>query len=119
MLFSLTRSLKCRQVGQVLLNISVNGTAGTPVASGPDAAFVQSVVDNGTGDYTITLKDSAKLNLHVASLVCATADSTLIPFAVTTNSVQVRAKSVAASPAAKDVDFSIQIVFMEQLSYYF
>ena len=119
MLYSLLRSLKCRQVGQIELNISVNGTAGTPVASGPDAAFVQSITDNGTGDYTITLKESAKMTLHVSSIVCATADSTIIPFAVTVNTIQVKAKSVAAAPAAKDVDFSIQIKYMDQLSYYF
>ena len=119
MLYSLLRSPKCRQVGQIELNISVNGTATTPVASGPDAAFVASITDNGTGDYTITLKEAAKLNLHVASIVVATADSTIIPFAVTTSTVQVKAKSVASSPAAKDVDFNIQIIYMDQLSYYF
>lgn len=119
MLFSLLRSPKCRQVGQIELNISINGTATTPVASGPDAAFIESVADNGTGDYTITLKESAKMNLHVSALVLATADSTIIPFAVSKNTIQVKAKSVASSPAAKDVDFSIQIKYADQLSYYF
>lgn len=119
MLHSLLRSPKCRQVGQIELNISISGTAATPVASGPDAQFVQSVVDNGTGDYTITLKESARINLHVSSLVLATEDSTAIVFAVSKNTVQIRAKSVAASPAAKDVDFSVQIKYADQLSYYF
>jgi two-component sensor histidine kinase len=119
MINSLKRAQQCRQVGQVEINISVNGTATTPVASGPDAAFVQSITDNGTGDYTITLKESAKIALHVSSLVLATADSSIIVHAVSTSTVQVRAKSVAGSPAAKDVDFSIQIKFMDQLSYYF
>jgi hypothetical protein len=117
MLYSLLRSPKCRQVGQIEINISVNGTAATPVASGPDAAFVESVVDNGTGDYTITLKEPAKMNLHVSALVLATADSTIIPFAVTKSTIQVKAKSVAASPAAKDVDFNVKIIFFDQLSY--
>jgi hypothetical protein len=119
MLYSLIRPLKCRQIGQIALNISVNGTAGTPVASGPDASIIDSIVDNGTGDYTINLKEPSKMNLHVASIVCATADSTIIPFAVGLQSIQVKARSVAASPAAKDVDFSIQILFMDQLSNYF
>lgn len=119
MLYSLIRPLKCRQIGQIALNISVNGTAGTPVASGPDASIINSIVDNGTGDYTINLKEPSKMNLHVASIVCATADSTIIPFAVGLQSIQVKARSVAASPAAKDVDFSIQILFMDQLSNYF
>lgn len=119
MLYSLLRPAKVRQIGQVELNISVNGTAGTPVASGPDAAFVSSITDNGTGDYTITLKEPAKMNLHVAALVLATADSTAIVFAVSTSTIQVKAKSVGTTPAAKDVDFSIQIKFADQLSNYF
>ena len=45
MINSLKRNLQCRQVGQVQINLSVNGTATTPVASGPDAAFVSSVQD--------------------------------------------------------------------------
>ena len=118
MLYSLLRPSKCRQIGQISLNISVDGTAGTPVASGPDASIVESIVDNGTGDYTINLKEPSKMNLHVASIVCATADS-IIPFAVGLQSIQVKARSVAAVPAAKDVDFSIQILFMDQLSNYF
>lgn len=119
MLHSLLRSPKVRQVGQVELNISVDGTATTPVASGPDAFFVTSITDNGTGDYTITLKEAAQKSLHVSSIVCSTADSTGIVFAVTSSTVQVKFKSVAGSPAAKDVDFSIQIKFADQLSYYF
>lgn len=119
MINSLKRPQQCRQVGQVVLNISVNGTAGTPVASGPDAFFVQSVTDLGTGNYTITLKEASRINLYVGAIVLATADSTIIPTAVTTSAVTVQARSVAASPAAKDVDFSIQIVFADQLSYYF
>jgi hypothetical protein len=119
MLYSLLRGLKVRQVGQISLNISVNGTATTPVASGPDAAFVQSVADNGTGDYTITLKESAKMDLHVSSLALATADSSIIVFAVSKNTIQVKAKSVAGSPAAKDVDFNIKIEYFDQLSYFF
>lgn len=119
MINSLKRSQQCRQVGQVALNISVNGTATTPVASGPDAYFVESVADLGTGNYRITLKEASKINLHVAAIVCATADSTIIPTVVSTSAVTVQARSVAASPAAKDVDFSLQILFADQLSYYF
>jgi hypothetical protein len=119
MINSLKRSVQCRQVGQVKLNISINGTATTPVASGPDAFFVESVTDLGTGNYRIKLKEAAKINLHVAALVLATSDSTIIPTVVSTQEVTVQARSVAGSPAAKDVDFSIEILFADQLSYYF
>lgn len=119
MIRSLKRALNCRQVGQVQLNISVDGTATTPSASGPDSKFVESITDNGTGDYTITLKEAAHATLHVSSIVLSTSDATAYVFAVTSSTVRIRARSVAGSPAAKDVDFSIQIQFADQLSYYF
>lgn len=120
MLHSLLRSPKCRQIGQIALHISVNGTAGTPVASGPDAAFVQSIVDNGTGDYTITLKESAKSNLVVSSIALATADATVSVYAVTTSTVRIIARSVTgAAPIDKDVDFTVTIQYFDQLSYFF
>lgn len=119
MLHSLIRGLKCRQVGQIQLNISVDGTVTTPVASGPDAAFVQSVEDLGTGNYKITLKESAKSALHISGVACLTADATVQIVATDTSSVTVLAKSVASTPAAKDVKLNIQIQFFDQLSYFF
>lgn len=101
------------------MNLSVNGTAGTPVASGPDAAFVSSVTDLGTGNYKITFKEAGKIAPFCSGLVLLTADSTIIVTASTVNSITVQAKSVAASPAAKDVDFNIQLQWADQLSYYF
>ena len=38
------------------LQIIVDGTAGTPSASGHDRLQISSVVDNGVGDYTVILK---------------------------------------------------------------
>jgi len=119
MLFSLLRGLKCRQVGQIQINLSINGTATTPVASGPDASFVASVEDLGTGNFKINFKEPAKLAPFVTGLVSLTADATIQVTAVTVNSVTVLAKSVAASPAAKDVDFNIQLQWADQLAYYF
>ena len=121
MLFSLLRSPKCRQVGQIELNISIDGTATTPAASGPDAAFIQSVVKNSTGNYTITLKEPAKQNLHISSIVSMTADASSIALATLTPklSFSIVSKSVAGSPVAKDIDFSVQVIFFDQLSYFF
>jgi hypothetical protein len=119
MINSLKRALQCRQVGQVQLNLSVNGTAATPVASGPDAAFVLSVSDLGTGNYTITFKESAKIAPFCSGLVSLTADATIQVTASTVSSITVQAKSVASSPAAKDVDFNIQLQWADQLSYFF
>lgn len=119
MLNSLKRNKQVRQIGQVELNISVDGTALTPSASGPDSAFVDSVTDHGSGDYTITLKEPSKMNLHVSSIVASTADVTAKVHAVDKDSVRVQFKSVGAAPAATNADFSIQILFMDQLAQYF
>jgi hypothetical protein len=119
MINSLKRNLQCRQVGQVQLNLAVNGTATTPVASGPDAAFVSSVQDLGTGNYKINFKEPAKIAPFCSGLVLLTADSSIIVTASTVSSITVQAKSIAASPAAKDVDFNIQLQWADQLSYYF
>lgn len=118
MINSLKRSQQCRQVGQVVLNVSVNGTAGTPVASGPDAFFVQSVTDGGNGLYTITLKEASKINLFVGSLVSLTDQAIGRVTAVTTSSVTIQFDDPATGNA-KDADFNIQMIFADQLSYYF
>jgi hypothetical protein len=119
MLFSLLRGLKCRQVGQIQLNIALDGTVATPVAAGPDASFVSSVQDLGTGNYKINFKEPAKMNLHVSGISCFTVDSTIQITAIDKQSVTVLAKSVAATPAAKDVSFTIQLQFADQLAYFF
>ena len=119
MLHSLLRSLKCRQVGQTQMNISVDGTAGTPSASGPDAAFIESITDNGVGSWTINFKEAAKIAPFVTGIVSLTADTTFIVAAVTVSSITVTARSVVAAPAAIDADFNIQWQYSDQLSYYF
>ena len=117
MLYSLKRSLQCRQVGAILMNCSVDGTAGTPVASGLDEKFIESVVDNGAGDYTITVKEAAKQNLIPAGIVSLTDGAILSVSAVTPSSISVIA--VDDTGASVDADFIISWIFMEQLSYNF
>lgn len=118
MLYSILRTLKCRQIGQVQVNISVSGAAATPVASGPDASFISSITDNGVGSWTINLKEAGKIVPHVSAIVGLTADTTFIVSAVTTSSITITAKSVAAAPAAKDANFNLQFQVSDQLSYY-
>lgn len=118
MLYSLIRSLKCRQVGQVQMQISVDGTAGTPVASGPDAAFISSITDNGTGSYTIILKEAAKIAPFVSGVVCLGGDhKTPSILATTTNSITIAFEDRLG--AAADCDFNIQWQYSSQLNYYF
>lgn len=117
MIRSIRRGLKSRQPGMVEITFQISGTAGTPAASGQDAAFVESVVDNGTGDYTITLKEKALQNLVVKGLVGITSKKVLNISAVTQQAVSVTAFSDAG--AAVDADFTITLNFASQVPYYF
>lgn len=117
MLNSLLRSPKCRQIGQIELNISVDGVAATPVASGPDSAIVQSITDGGTGIYTIVFKESAKRNLHVAAITAITDRTMFHVAAISTNSVTIHSRNDAG--AATDAQFNLQIIWFDQLSYFF
>ena len=117
MILSLLRSLKVRQIGQIQMHVSINGTAGSPAASGPDAAFVSSVAKLGTGQYKITLKDKAKSNLLASSIVSLTASRIGKLHAVDTESVTIYTFNDAG--VAADADILIQIQFFDQLSYFF
>jgi hypothetical protein len=117
MLNSLLRSPKCRQIGQIELNLSIDGVATTPVASGPDVAIVQSITDGGVGIYTIVFKEPAKMNLHVAAITSLTTRALFHVAAVSKNSVTIHATNDANS--AIDAQFNVQIIFFDQLSYYF
>lgn len=100
------------------MNISVNGTAGTPVASGPDAAFIASITDGGAGLYTINFKEAAKIAPFVSGLVSLTDLANGRVVASTVSSITVQFDS-SATGNALDADFNIQWQFMDQLSYYF
>lgn len=118
MINSIKRSLQCRQVGQVQMNISVNGTAVTPAASGPDAFFISSITDGGSGLYTINLKESAKIAPFVSGLVSLTDQAIGRVTATTVSSITVQFDDPATGNP-KDADFNIQFQFSDQLNYYF
>ena len=101
MINSLLRSLKCRQIGQTQMQISVNGTAGTPVASGPDAAFISSITDNGVGSYTITFKEAAKIAPFVTGIVPITSGAMMAVSASTVSSITIAAASNVGTKASK------------------
>lgn len=117
MLHSLLRSPKCRQIGQIELNLSIDGVAATPVASGPDSNIVESITDGGTGIYTIIFKEHAKMNLHVSSIVAITDRAVFHVAAVSKNSVTIHAKN--DSNVAIDAQFNLQVIWFDQLSYFF
>lgn len=109
---SVARSIKSRQIGSTLITITVNGTAVTPVAGGPDARFISSITDNGTGDYTITLAagQAAQADLVPVGIVHSTADRSARVSAVTKNTIRVVCRSIIAAPAAADSDFTITFI---------
>lgn len=96
--------LKVRQ-----LAFSVDGSAGTPAASGLDGFQVSSVVDNGTGDYTIILANPFGLAPQVLGIV---ATSTGV------HSIEVTAKDIDRvtvnffdeTNTAIDADFDIALL---------
>ena len=95
--------LKVRQ-----LAFSVSGTATTPVASGLDAFQVSSVVDNGTGDYTLILANSFGLDPQVLGIVPTSAG--VYRFEVTAKDIdRVTVEFFNAAGAAVDADFDIAL----------
>lgn len=117
MLFSAKRSMKSRQPGIAEILVNISGAAATPVASGQDAMFVSSVVDNGVGSWTINFKDASLQLLSPKGLVSLTADSILAVTAVTASSVTVTC--VNGAGAAKDANFAIALNFCSSVPYYF
>lgn len=117
MQYSAKRSMKSRQPGTVEVCFNVSGTAVTPAASGQDAMFVDSVVDNGVGDWTLTLKDKSLLDLVIKSLVPFTPGAILSIDAVDEQSVTVVCEDAAG--AAMNADFGIALNFASQVPYYF
>lgn len=117
MIRSIRRGLKSRQPGMVEVTFNISGTAGTPAASGQDAAFVDTVVDNGTGSYTITLKEKALQDLVVKGLVSFTARAILRVSAIDGQTITVI--SLRDDNTALDADFSLTLNFASQVPYYF
>lgn len=104
---SIKRAQKSRQIGMVLSMHLISGTAGTPADSGDDEYFVDSIVDNGTGSYTINFKEAARRDLHVIGLVPVTAERIMSVSAIDESSVTVRAEDAAGAQA--DADFYITV----------
>jgi hypothetical protein len=104
---SIKRTLKSRQIGMVMTMHLISGTAGTPADSGDDQYFVSSVVDNGTGSYTINFKEPARRDLHVIGLVSLTSRAVLKVSAIDESSVSVVA--LKDDGTAMDADFYITV----------
>lgn len=103
------RNIQCRQIYLHSIYFAVNGTAGTPVASGLDAGFVESVVDNSAGNYTINFKDKAQRNIVPGSIVPSTASRVYEIVSVTETSIRIQFRNL--SGVATDSDFNMEVLW--------
>ena len=107
----MSRSLYTSQVKLRRIHVKVDGESAAPVADGVDKYLVDSVVDNGTGDYTINLTGKAKArnanDLDVISIVPIGVIAIPQVYAVTDESVSV--KFFDEDGVAVDADFGIEI----------
>lgn len=107
---SLQTAKLCRQIQSVELNIKVDGTAGTPSASGMDAAIVESVTDVGTGNYIVKIKDKSHQNLVVNGVVPMTAG--VIPQIVSESQDEIELQFVDSAGAPIDSDFGLSFLWL-------
>jgi hypothetical protein len=101
------RSVKSTQRKVRMLELIVDGT-GTAALSGP-ASNQATLVDNGTGDYTISFNENFS-QLPVCIPVCLTADCCVDTMVPAVGSVQVTLVDNTDGTTAKDGDFHILIV---------
>lgn len=99
-----TKQIKMREI-----NVSIDGTAGTPSASGPDQFGISQVIDLGAGNYTIILRDPSAngKSVSVGGHSMLTASTAMSISAVAFDRVTVQCTDLAGG--ALDADFSICI----------
>ena len=104
------QSISSPQRKMLSLNLILTGT-GTAALSGPDARNC-SLVDNNTGDYTLTF-DVPFAATPVVQLTSATADSIALIGTLTASSVQIRGFDATDGTTAKDIVVHVSIIGSE------
>jgi hypothetical protein len=100
------RELKGTQRLPRVLALRVDGTGTASILEG---RFDATLTDNGTGDYTLTFaKPFARVPVVVACPLAV--DIAVSVGTITKLAVQIKAKTIAGSPAAADVDFHVIVV---------
>ena len=100
------RPVECSQRKMRMLFLKLDGT-GTAALSGP-SSLEATLVDNGTGDYTITF-DKAFTQVPVCVPVCLTADCVVDTIVPAVGSVQITLVDATDGTTAKDGDCEIMI----------
>jgi len=106
----MSRPVQSAQAKMREIQVEIDGTQATPVASGFDKLQISSVVDNGAGDYTIILKrpfNPENANKAKAFVQSLTADRVCSVSAVDYDRVTILVTDLAGAPA--DADLSILI----------
>lgn len=101
------KSIHTAQIKMRELSISVDGTAGTPAASGPDKFGISQVIDLGAGQYTLVLAQPSAngKDILVGGHAMLTASTAMSIVAVAFDRVTVQCTDLAGG--ALDADFSI------------
>lgn len=111
--FSKSRPLKSRQVELHQLFVAVDGTLATPVPAGKDKAFVKSITDNGTGDYTITFKAVAQQNIVPVAVLPVTPGLVHNVVAVTKDSIRITFFDCTDGTTPVDASFNLSCLWHE------
>lgn len=100
------QSVGIRQSKSELFGFRVDGTGTAAISEGQ---YHATLTDNGTGDYTLTFVRPFARTPVVAGM-SLTADAVLSVSSVSTTAVRVKARTVAASPAAVDAVFHLLVL---------
>lgn len=95
-----------RQSRAELLTFRVDGTGTASLSEGSNHG---TLVDNGTGDYTITFRRPSLRTPSVVGIVSHTFDATFYVVASTT-AIQIISREVDETDAAKDADFDVTLL---------
>lgn len=105
----MARRILTRQLRMKELYIGVNDNSGTPEPFGLDASQIVSITDNGTGDYTINLKDpNAYSPVFIVSVTPITADRMIQQESSTNGSITVQCFERSSGNAA-DTSFYLTL----------
>ena len=100
------RSIKTAQSKMRELNFVIDGTAGTPAASGFDRFQIKEVIDLGAGNYTVIFKSPFERACQLGGWSTSTADVTMQVTAVAYDRITVQC-TTASSGAAVDADITL------------
>jgi len=101
-----SRSIKSAQLKMRELNFTIDGTSGTPAASGFDRFGIKSVTDLGLGNYTIIFASPFERACMLGGWSALTSDIALEVTAVAYDRITVQC-TLASTGVAADADIAL------------